>query len=503
METSLAYEWIQMEERVGAGLSLEERVVDWLARQDMECYLVGGWVRDRLLKRPSYDLDVATAGDGLGLSRLLADYFGGEYYPLDRARGTGRVILHLDEVQRLVVDVAQFRGQDLADDLADRDFTINALAATAGAPDEIIDLHGGLVDLESGLLRVVSAESIRNDPLRALRAVRQAAELGLDLAPETEAAVRQDGGGIAHISGERIRDELARLLALGHAAQHLAQLDDLGLLTTIFPELEPLRGLAQPFPHHLDVFSHSLETVRWLEELLNAMRGFPNSAIAIPDILAPFTRRIQDHLARLLSDERPSLITFKLSALLHDTGKAATCTVDEDGRVRFIGHQKDGAQIVAAVLRRLRFSSAEVRLGETIVRNHMRPLLLANQRSASPRAIYRYFRATGMAGVETLVHALADHLATYRPDAAHDQWPRLTALAARMLGDYWDRQAERINPPPLVRGRDLMYECGLQPGPQIGELLEIVREAQVAKEIYSRGEALDLIRAHLEEIEGP
>ncbi len=502
MEIGLAHEWVRMEERAGVDPSLEERVVDWLAHRDVECYLVGGWVRDRLLERPSYDLDVATAGDGLGLSRLLADRFGGEYYPLDSARGTGRVILHLDEVRRLVVDVAQFRGQDLADDLADRDFTINALAANVGAPDEIIDLHGGIDDLEVGLLRVVSDESIRNDPLRALRAIRQAAELGLDLAPETEAAVRRDGGGIARISGERIRDELARLLALGHAAQHLAQLDDLGLLTTIFPELEPLRGLVQPYPHHLDVFSHSLETVRRLEDLHNAMRGFPNSVVVIPDIVAPFNRRILDHLARVLSDERPSLIAFKLSALLHDTGKAGARTVDEEGRVRFLGHHEDGAQIVVAVLRRFRFSSAEVRLGETIVRNHMRPLLLANQRSVSSRAIYRYFRATGRAGVETLVHALADHLATYRPDATDDQWPCLAALAARMLGDYWDRQAERIDPSPLVGGHDLMRECGLQPGPQIGELLELVREAQVAEEIHSREEALDLIRTHLEETRG-
>lgn len=485
---------------MGVGLSLEERVIECLARQDVECYLVGGWIRDRLLARPSYDLDVATAGDGLGLSRLLADHFGGEYYPLDRVRGTGRVILQLDEVRRLVVDVAQFRGQDLADDLADRDFTINALAASAGAPSDIIDLHGGLVDLASGQLRVVSDESIRNDPLRALRAVRQAAELGFDLTPETESAVRRDGEGVARVSEERIRDELVRLFALGDSAPHLSKLDDLGLLTTVFPELEPLRGLAQPLPHRLDVFSHSLETVRMLEELLDAMQGFSDSPVAICETLAPFTGRVQDHLARVLSDERPSLITLKLSALLHDTGKATASTVDEKGRVRFLGHQKDGAQIAAEVLRRFRFSNAEVKLGDAIVRNHMRPLLLANQRSVSSKAIYRYFRDTGMAGIETLVHALADHLATYGSCAADDQWTRLIVLTARMLGDYWDRQAERIDPPTLVGGYDLIHECGLQPGPHIGELLEIVREAQVADEVHSREEALSLIRAHLEEI---
>ena len=485
---------------MGVGPGLEKRVVDWLAHQNVECYLVGGWVRDRLLGRSSYDLDVATAGDGLILSRRLADHFSGEYYPLDSVRGTGRVILHLDKMRRLVVDVAQFRGQDLNDDLADRDFTINALAASAEAPGEIIDLHGGLSDLESGLLRIVSEQSIRNDPLRALRAIRQSAELDLHLSPETESAVRRDGGGIAQVSGERIRDELARLLALSHAAQHLVRLDELGLLTTLFPELEPLRGLAQPLPHHLDVFNHSLETVRMLEALLDSLREVPDSTVGSADTLAPFNKRLQTHLMRVLSDQRPSVVMLKLAGLLHDTGKTAARTVDEEGRVRFLGHQKDGAWIVTGILRQLRFSSAEVGLGETIVRNHMRPLLLASQKSVSSRAIYRYFRATGSAGVDTLIHALADHLATYEPCAVDDQWSHLTILTARMLGDYWDRQSERIDPPRLVRGDDLMHEYGLQPGPHIGELLEIVREAQVAGEIHSRDEALNLIRAHLEQV---
>ena len=516
---------------------VEDRVIAWLAQQDVAAYLVGGCVRDRLLNRPVYDLDVTVAGDGLDLARRLANRFGGAYYPLDEARSTGRAILSDEQDGCLVVDVARFRGpaplgssppeQSLAADLADRDFTINALAADVRASGEVIDLHNGLADLAAGLIRPVSEDSIRNDPLRALRAVRLAAALGFALAPQTEFLIQRDGGALAGVSGERVRDELARLLARPQAAPYLAQLDDLGLLTVIIPELEPLRGLSQPPPHYLDVLAHSLETVRTLETLLDSLfhglgpeqggggrrtkdesRKTPNTQYPIPntqypvsnaplDLLSPFADRARVHVEQVMGDARPRLVTLKLAAVLHDTGKPVARSVDDDGRIRFIGHEKESVRITGKVLRRLRFNRSEVRLGETIVRHHMRLLLLANQKSVSSRAVYRFFRDTGDAGVDVLLHALADHRATYASQAEDERWPRLVALTARMLADYWQRQGERLDPPPLIDGHDLQREFGLQPGPHIGELLEAVREAQVSGEVRSREEALGLVTARL------
>ena len=479
-------------------VSLEGLVIVWLAQQDVVAYLVGGCVRDRLLGRPVCDLDVAVDGDGLALARRLANRFQGAYYPLDEARSTGRAILCAEGGQRLVVDVARFRGPGLTADLADRDFTVNALAADVHVPDGVIDHHNGLADLDSGLIRPVSEVSIRSDPLRALRAVRLAAELDFALTPETEALIQRDGTALAHVSGERIRDELARLLALPHAAPHLHQLDGLGLLTIIFPELEPSRGLKQPPPHHLGVLAHSLETVRALEALLDGLREDSDSQFSKFPI-SQFAEQLQAHLDQVMGKTRPRLVTLKLAALLHDTGKPAVRTVDDKGRARFIAHEKKGAKLVGGALRRVRLTNAEVRLGEAIVRHHMRPLLLARKKSVSSRAVYRFFRDTGVAGVDVLLHALADHRATYVPNAEDDRWPRLVALVARMLADYWERRAERVAPPPLVNGHDLLREFGLQPGPHIGELLEAVREAQVGGEVRTREEALALVRVTLAE----
>lgn len=476
-------------------MELIERVVAWLAGRDVPVYLVGGLLRDRLLGRPNYDLDLAVDGDGLALARRLADAFEGDYYPLDPERGTGRAILYYAGGRRLVVDAARLRGPDLAADLADRDFTINALAADVRAPEAIIDPHGGVEDLAAGLIRPVSEDSIGNDPLRALRAVRQAAQLGFRLAPELERLMRSDGPALDQVSAERQRDELARLLARPDAAAWLRRLDELGLLTALLPELAPLRGETQPPPHHLDVLEHSLAAVQALEGLLSELKAAGSVAPANLEPLAPFAPRIEAHVAQRLAHGRPRLVTLKLAALLHDTGKPEARSVEE-GRIRFLGHPRASARITGDVLRRLRLNKPEVRLGVTIVRHHMRPLLLANEPSVSARAVYRFFRDTRDGGVDVVLHALADHRATYAPGAEDEAWPRLVALAARMLDDYW-RQRERVDPEPLIGGRDLLREFELASGPRIGELLEAVREAQVAGEVQTREQALDLVRRRL------
>jgi tRNA nucleotidyltransferase/poly(A) polymerase len=476
-------------------VTIEEQIIAWLAAQGSAIYVVGGWVRDRLLGRRNYDLDFAVDGQGMALARRLADHFAGDYYALDEERDTGRAIVTGPDGKRRFVDVARLRGPDLAADLADRDFTINALAIDIKAPNVVIDHHHGRDDLEWELIRPVSDSSIRDDPVRALRAVRQAAQLGFSLTAETEALLRRDGAGLSTASGERICDELARLLVQPDAAAYLVLLDELGLLTVLFPALEPLRQLAQSPPHHLPVLAHSLKTVGALEQLLSSLQaGQPTPE---PARLQPFAGRLQTHLEQTMSSTRPRLVTLKLAALLHDVGKAEAHSREPEGRIRFIGHPKQGKSQAAEILQGLRLSRAEVQLGETIIEHHMRPLLLAHEESVSSRAIYRFFRDTGDAGVDVLLHALADNRATYPPGSGDREQQRLEALAARMLQDYWEHRQERVAPPPLITGRDLLREFDLQPGPLIGQLLEAVREAQVSGEVRTREQALDLVKLRL------
>jgi hypothetical protein len=149
-------------------------------------------------------------------------------------------------------------------------------------------------------------------------------------------------------------------------------------------------------------------------------------------------------------------------------------------------------------LRRLRFSGAEARLVETIVRNHMRPLTLASQDCVSTRAVYRFFRDAGEAGVDTLLLALADHLATHAVQTGGSGWQPLVGLVVQMLAYYWERQPGRAQSPPLLDGRDLLQSFGLEPGPQIGRLLGAVREAQAIGQVRTRDEAIELVKGLIE-----
>jgi tRNA nucleotidyltransferase/poly(A) polymerase len=253
--------------------------------------------------------------------------------------------------------------------------------------------------------------------------------------------------------------------------------------------------------------AHSLQTVDSLEVILRELavvRGRLEEArtarLPYPHTLGDLTRfsdRLRAHLFRGLAQDRPRLVALKVAALLHDAGKAAAQTVEPDGRIRFLGHDRDSVRIAGQAFRRLRFTKLEVQLAETVVRHHMRPLLLAAQETVSSRAVYRFFRDTRDAGIDVLLHALADCRATYPQDEDGEIWPRLVALTARMLADYWERQSERVDPPSLIDGYALMREFELQPGPQIGALLEAVREAQIAGEVQTYEQALELVRARL------
>jgi len=363
--------------------SIVEQVCAFLQRRSVKAYLVGGCVRDWLRGRSSHDIDFAVAGDAVKLARQVADRVGGAFVLLDDERGTGRVVTRDADGQRLFIDLARLQGDDIIADLSKRDFTVNAMAIDiADIESCIIDPYGGQQDLQLGLVRVVSETAFRDDPLRTLRAVRIAAEMGASIEQRTEELLRQAVPLITTVSAERVRDELTKILDLPGAAQNLRYLDELGLLTAIIPELGTLRGVEQSEPHYLDVFEHSLETVRWLEEVVESLEGKrarDNALSLIGGRLGPFSPRLAAHLSQPISGDRTRLTLLKFVALLHDLGKPATKSMDDEGRIHFYGHEQEGARIAGHILRRLRFGGKEVSLAQTIVANHMRPPLLAEQ----------------------------------------------------------------------------------------------------------------------------
>ncbi|MCA9995840.1 MAG: HDIG domain-containing protein [Anaerolineales bacterium] len=456
-------------------------------QQATAVYLVGGAVRDAVLGRPSHDLDFVVAQGGIKLALRLGDMLGAPAYILDRARDTGRVVL-----ADTTLDFACFRGEDLAADLLARDFTINALAlpATAVYVHSLIDPSGGLADLAAGRLRPTHVEAIVSDPVRALRGVRLALAFGLAVDETTTAVLRAAAPLLPNVSPERVRDELVKLLQTAVPDQAIGWLHDLGLLAVVLPEITALDNVAQSLPHHEPVLAHTISVLRWLMAVERAVVGQEPALAAVTEVLAPCAEALQQHWARGVDGGINGRLLLRLGALFHDVGKKETQTMEENGRIRFLGHDMAGAETAAAWLRQFAFSNEAIDHVRLLVAGHMRPLNLAQSGSLSRRSVYRYFRQTRLAGLDIAVLSLADHLATYNGPGEAETWEQLLKITGQLCHHYIHGHAETVAPPPLLNGRQLMAALQLPPGPEIGRLLRLIEEGQAAGEIASVEEAL-------------
>ncbi len=470
------------------------QLLDFVLRRKARAFLVGGFVRDLLSGRERYDIDVSVLGDASSLARAFGDEIGGAFYVMDEENDVARVILKGDGLSYLV-DMARVRGDSIDLDLSTRDFTVNAMALDISggswSEDQLIDPFGGREDLEARRLRAVASSVFDNDPVRLLRAVRFEAALGFGLDARTESYVRRDARKVVDASSERVRDEFFKIVAAEGCVRNLRRLDDLGLLQFILPEVTALKGVTQSAPHSYDAFEHSIQAVGALEEAqLAHYLGLAEGA---------FSTQLELHFSETVSSDRQRGILLRFALLLHDTGKQAAHYQDADGRIRFLGHEETGAQLAEQAMRRLRFSNEEIDLVASIVAHHLRPIWLATGETVSDRAIYRFFRATGGAGVDVAVHAWCDHQATYG-ETAHDvPAAELQAVIARLLDRYYHAHDRIVDPPRLLDGREVMKTLGIAPGPLVGDYLDALREAQATGEVITHEEAVEFIKRRNEE----
>jgi tRNA nucleotidyltransferase/poly(A) polymerase len=477
-----------------------------LSANSQPVYLVGGAVRDALLRRPIHDLDFVSLGDGRIPARYVADRFGGAYYPLDDEREIGRAIIEF-EGNKYSIDISRARGKTLLEDLQARDFTLNAMAVPlTGEMQSIIDPLGGMMDIVRKSIRRCSPNSISDDPIRALRAIRQSTAFQMMIESETRKDIRQ---AQLNTSIERIRDEFMNLLNGPRPHAALRALDTLGLLKMIVPEVEAMRGIKQSPPHIFDVWEHTLSVIEALDGILHtispqrSVESASNTADGmIVYMMDNFRQRFQDHLAVPMPNGRTVRSLLMLEALLHDIGKPITHSVGEDGRIHFYKHELEGSDIAVQRATELRLSNEEsVRLGLT-VRNHMRPMQLhmnANQHHISRRTVYRFWLAAGhAAGIDVCLLTLADYLGMVGSSLVLQDWITHIQCVVPLLDGYFNRHAEIVSPPPLLTGREIMTELDLPAGPAIGRIVRALQEAQASGEITTRDQALELARQVIE-----
>jgi tRNA nucleotidyltransferase/poly(A) polymerase len=470
-----------------------------------QVYLVGGAVRDLLRQKSVHDLDFAVSGDVRRLGRRIANALGGAFYVMDISRETVRVILTLENDERIFLDFAALRGKDLYEDLLKRDFTINAIAIDLNAANQIVDPLGGALDLRESRLRACAADSFQSDPVRVLRAVRLSLEMGLHILPETLRQAREAAALLERVSAERKRDELFRILEGRHPESALRLMRALGQLDFLLPELKATYHLQQSKPHTLDVWEHTLKVLDWLEKLLSVLVGeyVEDSASDLVLGLAVmrlgrYRQQFVQHFKEQLVPDRSLRSLLMLAALYHDSGKPFTRSVEPDGRVRFLGHEQESARLGEACGTRLALSSAEIDRLSKIMLGHMRVHQLSDgQQPVSRRAIYRFFRDSGAAGVDICLLSLADMLATYGVTLDAQTWQRELDTCRTLLEAWWEYPQGAVRPQRLVNGDEIMVHFHLAAGPLVGQLLEAIREAQAVGEISTRDAVFDFADAWL------
>lgn len=468
-------------------------------------YLVGGALRDAVLGRALTDIDLA-ASDARSAARRLAKNLKASLVCLDEKHQVFRVVLG-----KRHVDIAALQGR-LEDDLRRRDFTLNALALPLSSDfpreiplEKIIDLRGGLQDIQRKHLRAESAMGFHDDPLRILRAFRIAAQLDFVIEPRTLGLIKKCAKRVSEPAGERLRAELLALASVPGCSRWLSLMDDNGVLTSLFKELEDARRCALVYYGKGGVLKHSLDTAARADFLLNN----------VPSVYPETAASIQDYLHSRSTDLSPHKAVLILAALLHDIAKASTAKRLK-GRLRFFGHDIKGAAMASALLKRLRFSGEEIACVNAVITHHLRPGNLAAGGSLTDKAAYRFFRDTDPYSASLLLVCWSDHAsylpettllrslshARSKPDArglskVRPPEARKTLYHLQVISHLLNRffaPAIKPLPDPLIDGHGVMRLLGIPPGPQVGRLLEKLRETQALGHVKTRADAERFLR---------
>ncbi len=423
---------------------------------DAEVWLVGGYVRDTALGARASDVDLVGGRRAAALVRSLQRDWRRRGFRF-RKRG---VTTWRFRVMGRDIDLVDASRRGLATDLRRRELTINAMAFDL-RDDALVDPLGGLKDLRAGRLRPPREGVFREDPVRALRLARFAAQFP---AFRLDTRARREASSVAtrlrRESPERIRDELNRLLTVTSPSRGLGTIRDLGLLGSVLPELTPLlecvAGRDRP-----DVWSH---TVAAIEESEGSRR--------VPGAAA--TR------------DPAALLVLRWSLLLHDIAKPETLAFADDGRPTFHGHDVRGARSTRKVFDRLVQPRWLRRRVVRMVMFHLRPHQLA-EAGAPPRGMRRLVREADEDLPILLFHAACDARASGDPDATR-KWRRLRPVLGELETIY---ERSLITPgAPIVSGREVMRVTGLEPGPAVGRILDELRELQDDGRLHTREEAL-------------
>ncbi len=462
---------------------------------NIEVFAVGGFARDLILKRKCGDIDLAVDKNAFRFAQKVAKTFKSKAISIDDANETYRIMLGDCDIKN--IDISLIEGKNIEEDLLKRDFTVNAVAFKLNNFDNflkhlIMPDKAWLKDFKAKIIKTVSRNSFKKDPLRMLRAFRFAAELGFKISPETLKQIKKDVPLIKKAAPEMVKNEFFRVLSSSNAASLLALMDKFGLLAAIFPEVKNMKAAKKKFYYHPGgLFEHSFETLSAAEQITgNFKKYFPDSA---DDLQKHFANN--EHFSENVT--RAGILKFV--ALFHDNAKPETAKKEGD-KIRFFGHEKEGGKKLESMMKNLKMGKKDISAAVCLTENHMRPSTLTKNKVITKKAALKLFRDLGSRTPEDLILAMADWHSYKRLKVFSPAELKKQEKAARWLMGMYFEQANAKPLPKIIDGNIIMKEFGLKPGPWVGELLNTALLGQKEGKITDTKAALTAVSKKLTQI---
>jgi putative nucleotidyltransferase with HDIG domain len=429
---------------------LLQRIGALADEQNLQAYVVGGYVRDYLLGLEDKDVDILVLGDGIAFARLVARNLGAESVVAFERFGTAMVQIEGSKVEFVGARKERYAPDSrkpevvtgtLRDDLERRDFTVNAMAASLNKSSfgTLYDEFGGIQDLHDRILRtpLEPAKTFDDDPLRIMRAIRFAAQLNFTIHPETRKAITHMKDRLAIVSQERITDEFLKILKTPTPSVGLRLMYDTGVLRIVFPEIADMAGVEQRNEHHhKDVFLHTCTVV--------------------------------DNIARTTDN-----VWLRFAALVHDIAKPKTKAFKEGIGWTFHGHEEIGARMMKGIFRRLRLPMDRLPYVEKLVRLHLRPMVLVDD-IVTDSAVRRLIFEAGN-DIDDLMKLCRADITSKNPKLVQRHLRNYDIVMQKIV-EVEEKDRLRNWQPP-VKGDEIMAVCGLKPGKEVGILKKAIEEA--------------------------
>lgn len=434
-------------------------------------YLVGGAVRDLCMGKSSCDRDIIIEGeDARDFALSVADTMQAAFVPLDEENKIYRIVMP-NKIDYL--DITNPIENSLEKDLLRRDLTMNAVAINLKT-NQIIDICGGLEDIKNRKIKMISEKNIIDDPLRILRAYRFQAVLGFEIEEQTNKAIKKHYNKIHACAVERINCELIKLFGGAHAHQTLL---DMGmLLDEIFPITVDLKKVPANSHHHLDLYHHSIETVKQIQ-----------------DIYEKGSDEVKLHLETIDFGGESRLAHLKLAGFLHDIGKFSTWAIIDD-KHRFIKHDDVGAKISVDILRKMNFSKKQIDYISTMIKYHIYPANVVCAPILSEKIYMRYIRKMENNSIDAIILSMADRLSARGPEITQEIVDKNINGLTQLLNFYLEVKDGLEPLPKLLSGNDIMKILKIKPSPYLGEVVDALREAQINGDVTTRQEAEEFVK---------